>query len=130
MDDNDELGARLVISCSRFARTAAYVSGEAGNAGLSLRVLSRLAMHGPLRIGALARFEGATQPAVTAAVKSLATAGHIIRRTDPDDARATVVEITASGVTELEDYHRVIAATVRPALAQLDPGSERPSSKR
>lgn len=122
MDDNDELGARLAIGCSRFARTAAWVSGEAGNAGLSMRVLSRLSMNGPLRIGALARLESATQPAVTAAVKSLATAGLIARRADPDDARATLVELTASGAQVLEDYHRAIAATIRPALEQLDPG--------
>lgn len=119
MSDHDDLAARLVIGCSRFARTAAYASGAARSAVLAMRVLSQLDTRGPLRVGTLAHLESTTQPGVTAAVKGLEADGHVVRRADPTDARATVVEITESGKAELLGYHRALAGTVSPELDDL-----------
>ncbi|WP_051215392.1 MarR family winged helix-turn-helix transcriptional regulator [Granulicoccus phenolivorans] len=119
MSENDDLATRLVIGCSRFARTAAYASGAARSAVLAMRLLSQLDTRGPLRVGTLAHLESTTQPGVTAAVKSLEQEGHVVRCADPTDARATVVEMTESGASVLARYHRALAATVAPELDEL-----------
>jgi DNA-binding MarR family transcriptional regulator len=116
--DLDQLAARLVVHGSRFARYASRASGERRSV-VALRVLSNLQHEGPLRIGELAAHERITQPAMTAAVNRLAMDGLVLRRADPDDARASVVELTDAGLVELESFRARAAEAVRPALERL-----------
>lgn len=52
---------------------------------------------GPLRISALTAASGVSQPAMTELVARLQREGLVTRLSDPQDARATLVDITARG---------------------------------
>jgi DNA-binding MarR family transcriptional regulator len=60
-------------------------------------VLMLLNDEGPLRISALAAASGVSQPAITEQVARLQRAGLVTRLSDPQDARVTLVDITARG---------------------------------
>lgn len=89
----------------------------------ALSALSRLDTLGPLRITDLAEREGLTQPGMTTLVNRLVGGGLAARRADPDDGRAVLVELTATGLARLTDYRvsrtRIIAAR----LERMDPES-------
>jgi DNA-binding MarR family transcriptional regulator len=59
--------------------------------------LARLKEDGPQRISVLAHAESVAQPSMTTLVKRLERDAYVTRRPDPDDARATLIEITAAG---------------------------------
>lgn len=52
---------------------------------------------GPLRISGLTAASGVSQPAMTELVARLQREGLVTRLSDPQDARATLVDITARG---------------------------------
>lgn len=114
----DQLAARLVVHGSRFARHATRGTGEHRSV-VAVRVLSNLQHEGPLRVGELAARERITQPAMTSAVNRLEEDGLVVRRSDPLDARASVVELTDAGRAELAQFRRRAAERVRPALERL-----------
>jgi DNA-binding MarR family transcriptional regulator len=72
-------------------------------------LLRRLDAHGPQRVAELATALGLDGSTVTRQLAALDRAGHISRRSHPDDARATVVEPTSAGLeamASLRDYRR------------------------
>ncbi|MGV9714009.1 MarR family winged helix-turn-helix transcriptional regulator [Gordonia sp. NPDC003424] len=109
----------------------------------SVSTLSTLRMHGPQRITALAGIQGVTQPSMTALVGSLEKSGHVRRRHDPADGRATLVELTDAGleystrrrergterigdlIARLPDDLRTALLDATPAIRQLDELSRR-----
>jgi DNA-binding MarR family transcriptional regulator len=64
-----------------------------GHAGL----LSRLNSCGPLRVGELAVLLGVDNSTITPQAQRLERMGLIVREPDPEDRRAAVLHITASG---------------------------------
>lgn len=114
----DQLAARLISQGSRFARTASRKSGEQRSL-IALRVLANLQFEGGLRVGELALRETITQPAMTATVNRLESHGLVVRRSDPADARASLVQITEAGAAELEAFRMRAAAEVRHELESL-----------
>ncbi|MFZ0906026.1 MAG: MarR family transcriptional regulator [Mycobacterium sp.] len=60
-------------------------------------VLATLEEDGPTRLTALAAPSGVSQPAMTQLVGRLERDGLVVRLVDPDDARATLVDITGAG---------------------------------
>src|ERR1700677_3990798 len=69
----------------------------ASSRGLSLpprAVLATVADDGPTRLTGLATAGGITQPAMTQLVGRLERDGLVVRLIDPDDGRATLVDIT------------------------------------
>ncbi|MFE9578553.1 MarR family winged helix-turn-helix transcriptional regulator [Nocardia sp. NPDC006044] len=72
----------------------------------TLSVLHTLAHKGAMRISALTVTEQITQPAITQLVSRLARDGLVVRRPDPEDGRAVLVEITAAGARIVRTRHR------------------------
>lgn len=71
-------------------------------------VLAQLDDDGPGRISVLAEGCGVSQPSMTELVGRLEREGDVIRFSDPDDGRATLVEITASGRARRRELQRFI----------------------
>ena len=70
----------------------------AQGASLTIRaVLATLADDGPTRLTALAAATGVSQPAMTQCVGRMEREGLVIRIIDPEDARATLVDVTDAG---------------------------------
>ena len=75
----------------------------------SYLLLLRLDNDGPARVAVLASALGLDGSTVTRQVAALAERGWVTRAVDPQDARATVVTATRSGLAamnELRDYRR------------------------
>jgi DNA-binding MarR family transcriptional regulator len=120
VEDLDTLAVSLIVRSAWFTRRASRLPG-ARRSLVALRVLSNLQLEGPLRVGELARHELVTQPAMTATVNRLEHEGLVVRRADPLDLRAAVVELTDEGAMVLESFRHDAAAHVRPGLERLDP---------
>jgi DNA-binding MarR family transcriptional regulator len=97
----------------------------ARSASLSSRVvLTALREDGPTRLTELACSHGVSQPAMTQLVGRLEREGLVVRLIDPEDARATLVDITESGRaawTELKESRRERLAEL---LDNLSPDEE------
>ena len=63
----------------------------------SRTVLATLAEDGPTRLTALAAATGVSQPAMTQLVGRMEREGFVVRLIDPEDARATLVDVTDAG---------------------------------
>jgi DNA-binding MarR family transcriptional regulator len=93
--DTLSLGASLLIR--HVARGASLTSRI---------VLATLGDHGPTRLTALAAATGASQPSMTQLVGRLEREGLVTRLVDPEDARATLVAITADGRALRAELHQ------------------------
>lgn len=95
-----ESAARTLAELApRLGRVIANALESDPDIALSLRqyrMLERLTER-PHRTGELATISGVTQPTASAAVASLETRGLVQRRPDPDDRRATLIEISDAG---------------------------------
>lgn len=69
----------------------------------------------------MAVYESISQPAMTSAVNRLAEDGLVVRQTDPADARAQLVAMTATGRELLEQYRQQVADVLQPRLENLTP---------
>jgi len=93
--------------------------------GVSLTAGSTLALllrWGPLRLTTLAEREAVSQPSMTGLVSRLQTAGLVVRRADPSDGRAVLVELTAQGRALIKGRRARRAAALEELLDLLDPG--------
>jgi DNA-binding MarR family transcriptional regulator len=93
--DTLSLGASLLVQ---------YVAR--GTSLTSRTVLATLEADGPTRLTALAAATGASQPSMTQLVGRLEREGLVTRLIDPDDARATLVAITADGQALRAELHQ------------------------
>ena len=89
--------ARLYLALGRLNRVLRRDARDAlvGHGGLS--ALATLIADGPQRAGTLAEAEGITAPALTRIMNSLEELGYVVRRPDPQDRRANIVEATPAG---------------------------------
>jgi DNA-binding MarR family transcriptional regulator len=83
--------------------------------------LARLLRSGPLRLTALAEHEAVSQPSMTGLVSRLHCAGLVVRRPDPSDGRAVLVELTAQGRALVEGRRARRAAALEEVLDLLGP---------
>jgi DNA-binding MarR family transcriptional regulator len=93
------------------------VSTDLGRTSAS--VLRQLSEAGPQRVTVLAANEAVAQPTMSALVQRLERRGLVSRGPDPADARANLVQITASGVDVLEARQRDRVAWYAEQLASL-----------
>ncbi|HZU48903.1 MAG TPA: MarR family transcriptional regulator [Mycobacterium sp.] len=77
-----------------------------GQSLTSSSVLARLADDGPTRLTVLADASGVSQPAMTQLVARLEREGLVARLPDPEDRRATLVEISGRGRTFLSELRK------------------------
>jgi len=82
-------------------------------------VLATLRDTGPCRITELAEAEAVAQPTITTLVGRLERDGLVERRSDPDDARAVRVHLTADGRASLQRMRAERAALLEQRLADF-----------
>jgi DNA-binding MarR family transcriptional regulator len=85
------------------------------------RLLSTIEDQGAARISDLAAFDHCSQPTMTTQVRRLEEAALVSRVTDPADARAVLISITAKGREVLARVRADRSAVVDPYLERLDP---------
>ena len=88
------------------------------------RLLATVEVHGEARIGDLAAVDHCSQPTMTTQVRRLEEAGLVTRTSDPGDARAVRIRITAEGRRTLNAVRADRAAAIEPQLGLLE-SSER-----
>jgi DNA-binding MarR family transcriptional regulator len=112
--DLEEQSSELVVQAVRLVRAVRRrVAQPAG-----IRILSLLDELGPLGVTALAEADRSSQPTVSGAVRQLEVEGWVAKQADPDDARRSVVELTAQGRQRLADARRDNGAAVAERLAR------------
>lgn len=114
----DEVAEALPQSASAISRlflahTTVELSRTEANV---MRALSER----PRRITELALGEGVTQPAMTLLVNRLERRGWLERREDPDDGRAVLVSMSASGARVFEQLRAEYRALLHEEMALLD----------
>jgi hypothetical protein len=86
-------GARLRLALSRVLRTLRR-HGESSLTASQVSALSTLEDFGAMRISTIAGYESLGAPAATRVVASLEELGLVLRTSDPDDKRASLIELT------------------------------------
>jgi DNA-binding MarR family transcriptional regulator len=84
------------------------------------RLLALLDELGPARVSVLAEADNSSQPTLTTQVQRLEASGWARREADPDDARATLISLTADGRAALEEVRRARYDALAPVLEHLD----------
>lgn len=119
-EDGVTVAARLNLIVGRLMRTIRQ-HAAAGLTPSQLSALVTVDERGPLRISALATQESLGAPAATRVVASLEEAGLIMRSSDPDDKRASLIALTKKGSETLKALRQERATGLG---AQLDALSE------
>jgi DNA-binding MarR family transcriptional regulator len=115
----EELSADLVLHLGRLTRAITRQSEGLSTSvpTASLRLLSQVDELGPVGIGALARADRCSQPTMSAGVAVLVERGWATKRPHPQDARSSLVALTAKGRAVLAQARReradVVAAWLR-----------------
>jgi DNA-binding MarR family transcriptional regulator len=115
--DLDRVAAILERAASWLRRTTRPAEWSA----VALSTLDAVARTGPTRITDLVALEHITQPGMTGLVGRLESADLVVRRPDPNDGRATLVEISAAGRAYLDGLHAQRAANIAAHLRTLAP---------
>jgi DNA-binding MarR family transcriptional regulator len=111
-----ELDARLIALWRTVGRF-----GRQDLSRTSASVLAALRDGGPQRVTALALAESVAQPSMTTLLSRLERDGLVERGSDPADARAVLVTITAEGLERVLRIREARAAAIEARLAELDP---------
>jgi len=100
----DDLHRRIAAALARIERVTRSVGGKAtqgaGLSALQARALEALAARPGRRVGELARELLVTDGTLSAALSSLESKALVVKRVDPDEHRAIIVELTARGRTK------------------------------
>ncbi|MDN5791285.1 MAG: MarR family transcriptional regulator [Micrococcales bacterium] len=125
MSASTSLGNDLLRSAARLSRWASRnASFEVPFA--QARLLALLEELAPCRISTLAAADHSSQPTITSQVHRLEASGLVDRRSDPADARASLVSLTTTGLAALERLRAARVSVLAHALEQLDdPAMER-----
>jgi DNA-binding MarR family transcriptional regulator len=117
----EDIAAALDLGAALLSRRVAQ------GRGLSLAargVLGSLEEVGPTRLTALAAASGVSQPAMTQLVGRLERDGLVVRLIDPDDARATLVDLSDAGHAFLAELRRLRRDRLAQLLDTLSPHDE------
>jgi DNA-binding MarR family transcriptional regulator len=117
----EDIAAALDLGAALLSRRVAQ------GRGLSLAargVLGSLEEAGPTRLTALAAASGVSQPAMTQLVGRLERDGLVVRLIDPDDARATLVDLSDAGHALLAELRRLRRDRLAQLLDTLSPHDE------
>jgi len=105
-----QLSNDLVVLSARLVREARRNAADMPAA--STRMMSLLDELGPRTVSALAQADRCSQPTMTGLVNGLVEKGWLRRDPHPDDARASLVSMTAAGRDSLTAVRRRNAALV------------------
>lgn len=116
---SQQRGERLLAAVARLNRWASHHSHiEVPTA--QARLLALVESIGPARISELAAADHSSQPTMTTQVQRVEASGWVTRRSDPNDARAWLVDLTDSGRQVLRDARAARAEALAPLLETLD----------
>jgi DNA-binding MarR family transcriptional regulator len=113
-------GARLRLALSRVLRTLRR-HGESSLTASQVSALSTLEDFGAMRISTIAGYESLGAPAATRVVASLEELGLVLRTSDPDDKRASLIELTDFGRSTLSELWRKRTLDIDTMLERLTP---------
>lgn len=119
--DGEQVAAVLHAAAVLVVR---HLSDGQGQSLTSSRVLALLDDEGPARISVLAAASGVTQPSMTELVGRLQREGLVTRLSDPQDARATLVDITARGRARRVKQQKSVHDRVIELLDMLPPADQ------
>ena len=113
----------LVIALYRLSRVQRAIAGDAlaelgGQGFAALAVVHR---EGPVRVSAVAEQLSVDLSVASRQIAALSLAGYVDREPDPDDRRATRIDLTPAGTRVLRDSHRRMVATAESALHEWSP---------
>jgi DNA-binding MarR family transcriptional regulator len=106
--DLEEQSSELVVYAARLVRAVRRRVGQPSG----IRILSLLDEFGPQGVTALADADRSSQPTVSEVVRQLEEQGLVAKTRDPDDARRTVVTLSAEGRRRLLAARRENGAAV------------------
>jgi DNA-binding MarR family transcriptional regulator len=92
-----ETAARLRAVVGKLSRRLNALARGSGLTPSQLSALGVVARQGPIRLSDLAEVESVNPTMLSRVVAALDEAGLVRRRSDPDDRRAGLIEVTASG---------------------------------
>jgi DNA-binding MarR family transcriptional regulator len=110
VDTRHGIADTLTSGASLLVRYLAY-----GTSLTSRTVLATLAEDGRTRLTALAAGTGVSQPAMTQCVGRMEREGLVVRLIDPEDVRATLVDVTDAG----RALRKELLESIRDRLAEL-----------
>lgn len=113
-----ELAARLRLALGRLSRRLRQ-HGVQGLTASQVSTLASVETLGAVRLGDLAAYEGVTAPTQSRLVATLEVQGLLTRTADPDDKRATRLDITAEGRRRLEQLRNERSAFLVERLGLL-----------
>ena len=120
-DDLHETANRVHSAALRLLRLARTADGEMDLDGPRASALSVLVFAGPMPIGALARAEQVSAPAITKTVTALESTGLVERVRDEADRRVVLVRATARGHGLLERGRAGRVRAIAVLLADTSP---------
>ena len=103
-----------------------YLVDSAGLSPSASTVLYRLDTDGPVRLTTLAAAVEMSQPSMTQLVQRLERRDLVSRSPDPEDRRAALVSITATGRQLFRDGREGVHGRLGVLLARLSDGEEQP----
>jgi DNA-binding MarR family transcriptional regulator len=118
--DLQQQSSELVVYAARLVRAVRRRVGQPAG----VRILSLLDEFGPQGVTALAEIDRSSQPTVSGAVRQLEERGLVAKDADPNDARRTVVRLTAEGRRILVAARRDNGAAVAERLARTGHSAE------
>jgi DNA-binding MarR family transcriptional regulator len=117
-----QLSNDLVVLSARLVREVRRNTSDVPAA--STRLMSLLDELGPSTVGVLAQNDRCSQPTMTGIVNGLVAKGWVMREPHPDDARSTLVSMTAEGRRTLAAVRRRNATLVAERIAASDHTTE------
>jgi DNA-binding MarR family transcriptional regulator len=117
-----ELAVAALLRTLGGRSATALVADRSGSSlpAASIMLLEHLAAAGTQRVSQLAECRRVGVPAITPRLKDLQAAGLIRRETDPDDARASLISLTAAGRATLTRIRNARCQILTEALKDLD----------
>jgi DNA-binding MarR family transcriptional regulator len=117
-----EAPARLRAVVGKLSRRLNALARGSGLTPSQLSALGVIARQGPIRLSDLADAESMNPTMLSRVVAALDEAGLVRRRTDPDDRRAGLLEVTAAGRRTHDRLRAERGRVLRQGLDSLDPG--------
>ena len=117
---NVEAPARLRAVVGKLSRRLNALARGSGLTPSQLSALGVIARQGPIRLSDLAEAESMNPTMVSRVVAALDEAGLVMRRTDPDDRRAGLLEVTAAGRRTHDRLRAERGRVLRQGLDSLD----------
>ncbi|MGD0985365.1 MAG: MarR family transcriptional regulator [Acidimicrobiales bacterium] len=119
-----DVSVRLRMVTARLYRRLERTKAGAALTSVETTVLATTARRGPVGLSDLARAEGMNPSMLSRVIRHLEDSGLIVRRNDPDDRRAALVEATPAGKRLHERIRAERSDSLSALLAKLSPGEQ------